>query len=1367
MPDAAVVEATKQSVSVEKSSARPTHQTPPSKDYENTMEAAKQRVQKDPIQLLKEYLDKKGRESSVEAPQKKREFSAKDVLRHKVLELEARRLGIKDTVKFNRLVNYFEENIKNIDVTERMNMQRADIPLIKAMVDSGLDLIPVFDALKTNMFLPSSEELRYQSSRTLAPDSKIAKILSCAKVPGSIDLIKGMSQVPHDTVYFQDELAALSNLTQGETAASFTPEFFEKVGLIAKVLGVKVKVSELPAYLELVNNPTKLMFFAQAARTGRITYISIVDQFHPLEDLATLEKDGLLEPLTKLMELGIEIKYDIPYEDPFGIKGVTKGGDILGIIPGKTTQPNQGPQTQEEIDQVLKGYINRPDIKALLNEPDRQKFAQFLRAVSKYDIRLEDFNEYYPIRKDLVKIHNMVFPSIDWDLGVLDKFTELRSLINGDARKALIDPEFEKFLHDLAIQGITLGPDDFFNYTRNMFGNDRNMAHEAVLVQLFRAREILSVFPPEFTREIIEGGRENGDRKISNTNLDKLESVVRRGNTVKLLRKYGVEVGDKLTDTEWLLQVRELPFIRDAVFDNVPEAQKGDWIRLALKMPVDLQNYLLDSFDRMHQKATSENIEKAFKVGKILESSDYFPKDRNEETPELTQVYYLMAHFKGDVEILLTAGKPNLEFAKVALESKDSFALVYLLDRGLLAQFTPEQQIVLKAWRDLPQNLRIEVMKQTNDLLAISPEGVAKFQTALEGVKIIMHSSSVEIKRLKNELVAQLWKAEDPQESLDRILGVFEKNNLPLVGKVFRVFEILHPPAVLDKKVKNGIGIGNNLSPVLKEASTRRRYDIIYKDLLRVHIDSANPSLYSYLVTLRDGQTLVDKVQTQGLESLNAQTEVPQLTRFLNKMDTLLANSLYGRRTGETGSASANLLDRIQELRRSYGLKEGQTLTERVGAMFVKPLGFENIDAVIKHMDAVRGLAHDRNLAFYNEATGNSGKLKISAGDLLKGVKQEYLEAILQNGSVAKDYLGGAADSDSTPFDTDVSRVLPQDLISGYEGIIQNSLVHNYGSIVFLFRNRGQFHEGFPGRTNDRYELFPSGTRGDRHYGIRTGIASTEIDAMIVKDDITKDPANLERVFFDVAQAGFYIPISDVRGSIIFKPDDYERYRLKKAEIQDALSQADFDSANLIGKLKASPYLSRLYESDSGVSEGYSLERHSNMVLGQFEKYFSSAWSSPILTKEQFRLVLSLHDLGKPLAVQATGNRKNQHEYTMKFIPPILEQMGFNPRDAQIASSIIEDDYIGGYIKGEKSAGQTARTIKDKAVEVGISTKDMMELLRTYYICDAGSYTQDAGGIASLDRLFNFGTDENGNRRAQFAPEVQQKFAQLLQQVYI
>ena len=619
-------------------------------------------------------------------------------------------------------------------------------------------------------------------------------------------------------------------------------------------------------------------------------------------------------------------------------------------------------------------------------------------------------------------------------------------------------------------------------------------------------------------------------------------------------------------------------------------------------------------------------------------------------------------------------------------------------------------------------------------------------------------TNSKELRKFKGEITTLLTTSDNPEQAMEQIISVFERNNLPEVGKIYRVFEMLHPPGKLKEAFRKNV----NLSPVLHDATDRRRYDIIYRDLLKVHIESVNPSLYKYLQVLKSGQELVDKVDAQGVDSLSKDVELPQLLRFLNRMDTLLENSLYGRRAQYSSQRPEDLLVRIQELKKSYGVKEGESLTERVARMFAVPLGYKSLNQVLERMNAVKREAGQRNISL----AANIMNIKlVDKEDLLKGFDDNYIDLILQNGVVAKEYLGADAGSDATPFDTDASRVLEEDAIGNLSQIVKLSLATGYGKILFVFKNRGQFQETEQGKENkfdqEKYELFPSVRRGDRHYGIRTGIPSTQIDAMI-NNGLNKE--ELERVYFLIAQNGFYIPVVDQEGKLLFTPEMYEGYRITRDSIKTYLEGEDKSAVALLNVLKKSPYIKSLFNSGVGVWEGYTLEQHTKMVMGQYEKYFTGKWKSPLLSEDDFRILLGLHDLGKPLAVKMTGDTHNQHEYTMRYLPIILDGLGIDVKQADLITALVSGDYLGQYIQGNAGLEETGRMINMKAKEAGVPVDQFLELLKMYYACDASAYTSDAGGQPSLDRLFIF-NHENGS--ITFSQEIQEKLNALSPYIFL
>jgi len=698
---------------------------------------------------------------------------------------------------------------------------------------------------------------------------------------------------------------------------------------------------------------------------------------------------------------------------------------------------------------------------------------------------------------------------------------------------------------------------------------------------------------------------------------------------------------------------------------------------------------------------------------------------------------------------------------------KNFRSLCAILTDDIIDGFDESTKITLSMWKDLPEQTRNFIVENMPDFPNVSPERLTKLKTAAEVMNIIKHSPSKEIRRLQNELLEQLWQVDNPQHYLMQILDVFERNNLPLVGKVYRVFEILHPPDKFEAKISSH----RNVSPVLIEASTERRYDIVYRDLLKVSIDSGDSNLLRFLTTLKEGQQIIDEIEQNGLSVLEGPESLGKreaAIRFLNRLDVMYSNSNYGRRKGNMTPDLDSLESRIFELKANLGIERDKPILRRISAMFLRPLGYSSIEQVIERMKAVKAEASARNIQFVNEALQSSqGIITLKEGDLLKGIRIQFLDNILNNGSLAKEYLGASADSDYTPFDTDTSIVTATDAEQGSARIIESSAAGSYGDLFLAIRDRGQFQHSDPTQTpaydRSKYELFYSGIVDIRHFGIRTGIASSEIDAMVAKGSLFADEAELERVFYTIAQNNVYIPVVDTSGKILFTLEDFENYKIDNKLIQDILDKPEYKPEELLDALKKLPFIKRLYEGDTGTWEGYRLDEHTNMVTRQYEKYFADRWKSPFISQKTFRTMLELHDLGKPLAVQITKNSANQHEYTMKFLPAIMERVGLDSREIEVAIAIINQDNLGEYLQGKIDAQTAAANIRTIADDAGVPVVQLFELIKMYYMCDAGAYTEDAGGKASLlDKVFVFSKPADGKGgEVRFSEDAQQKVDEL------
>lgn len=403
----------------------------------------------------------------------------------------------------------------------------------------------------------------------------------------------------------------------------------------------------------------------------------------------------------------------------------------------------------------------------------------------------------------------------------------------------------------------------------------------------------------------------------------------------------------------------------------------------------------------------------------------------------------------------------------------------------------------------------------------------------------ISKSNSLEIKKLESEIVDALLQLDNPIGKLKQIEDIFLKNNLPIVGKVYKVFEIMHPDF-------NGFNFSNDkVSPVLKSKSKYGKEIIVFADLIKSFMGSNNRNMINYLNSLELGNKLFIEVSEGRLsyEQLsNEQIEV--LQEFVSHLNTLYNNTKKGK-NGDNKELTGNIIDDIRFLKTLFSVdgKLEYDLPDRIIKMYCHFAGIDTLEQAKQYVKKKVKEADERG-RMYAE-----GEFTLEEGDFVKGIGGiEYLGNILQNGSNSKEYLGSSAGSDSTPLDTDLSIVLENGTINQ---CISNTVTDGYGPIYFVLKkrnNRFTITRRSPKEKNQsidtkldltKLEAFYTGAIGSgEHYGIRTGFASSEIDYIVVKsyDD---------RIGLEIAMNGFYIPVVDRQGKLVFSPDEYDKLRSK------------------------------------------------------------------------------------------------------------------------------------------------------------------------------------------------------------------------------
>jgi hypothetical protein len=93
-----------------------------------------------------------------------------------------------------------------------------------------------------------------------------------------------------------------------------------------------------------------------------------------------------------------------------------------------------------------------------------------------------------------------------------------------------------------------------------------------------------------------------------------------------------------------------------------------------------------------------------------------------------------------------------------------------------------------------------------------------------------------------------------------------------------------------------------------------------------------------------------------------------------------------------------------------------------------------------------------------------------------------------------------------------------------------------------------------------------------------------------------------------------------------------------------------------------------------------------------------------------------------------------------------------------LAKALLSKDYIGRHAKFGEPPEEVAHDIAQAAQEAGISASDFWKILLAYFKFDASSYTRDAGGKESLDRLFRFDHEQGA---IDFSPDLKVKIERL------
>lgn len=404
---------------------------------------------------------------------------------------------------------------------------------------------------------------------------------------------------------------------------------------------------------------------------------------------------------------------------------------------------------------------------------------------------------------------------------------------------------------------------------------------------------------------------------------------------------------------------------------------------------------------------------------------------------------------------------------------------------------------------------------------------------SVEVLRRLSLSNSSEIRNFRLSLANQILNTKDPLQSLEQIEEMFIKNHMPVVGKIYSCFRILHPDT-------SGFNYDfSMISPVLRKSRSNARELIIFSDLIKASFGSNNRSVNDYLDNISICNEIYKKIRIGKIkyEDLSKEDQ-ERMFRFSRNISTLYNNSLLSKRQKNSFVHTDSVIDDINKLYElvSPNGKLDYDLGDRVVSMFCHFAGIDTVAQAKKYIKDKIHQAEQRNVALAKDG------LVLHKGDFIKGIGDiKYLGTILQNGSVAKEFLGSSASSDSTPLDTDLSLIMSDGKIRDQIG---GTAAGGYGPIYFVLKGDDRFYTTRtsqetvqnPARNLSKLEVFYTGVLGLTHYGIRTGFASSEIDCIVIENYD-------RRIGLEIAKNGFYIPVADMDGKITFTYEDYLAFR--------------------------------------------------------------------------------------------------------------------------------------------------------------------------------------------------------------------------------
>ena len=510
------------------------------------------------------------------------------------------------------------------------------------------------------------------------------------------------------------------------------------------------------------------------------------------------------------------------------------------------------------------------------------------------------------------------------------------------------------------------------------------------------------------------------------------------------------------------------------------------------------------------------------------------------------------------------------------------------------------------------------------------------------------YSNSLELQAFSKSIFGQLIEADNPLDKLEKIEDIFLRNNTPLCGKMYLCFKVIYPTFSDVDGHSADYGEKSRMAPEFKDATLpnvgfhatndEKRFIVMFNDLLRVSYRSNERSLMEYLDNLEVGNRLYLELQKNSFDTSKLNPEEKKILEiFTSHLGTLYDNTTKGK-DKDLNLDELPLEEKLKVLGKEFKENERYELKDRIVRTFCYYAGIKSFAELKKLAEDSMKEQKERTKKFLKKLEENDGKFEFHKGDFVRGIG--YLDALsgsINTGNFSKENLGvfiQTSDSDTTPLDVDLS-IIPEDK-DVYHGIDNGLTGFGFGNLYIVITGdnpniritRDSYGNLVPSEYDPtKIEVFGTNVEGNRapdHWGARTGISLADVDCIVYKrrdeidrnkpidDDgnvnypnVKKEVLNaydfeLAAVKYEIAKNGYYIPVIDFSGKLIYTPEEYEKIRGK----MQGLSHFGIKEYKLSSEL-LSPDVEKIAETINQDSIDYTVEKREKIysivkeVLGE------------------------------------------------------------------------------------------------------------------------------------------------------------------------